>query len=94
MQEDRTLDYYMQRFMRRYEMGELASQMQVERVYHALVGDLISRLTSSVVFTNGTLRVRVMAAALRSELTMRREQLRSRINDELGAEVVKKIVVS
>ena len=94
MQEDRTVDYYMQRFMRRYELGELASQMRVERVYRALVGDLISRLTTSVVFSQGTLRVRVLAAALRQELTMRREQLRQRINQELGADVVQKIVIS
>lgn len=93
MQEDRTLDYYMQRFMRRYEMGELVSQMKVERVYRALVGDLISRLTTSIVLTQGTLRLRVLSAALRQELTMRRESLRTRINDDLGSEVVKKISI-
>ncbi len=94
MQEDRRLDYYMQRFMRRYELGELASQMKVERVYRALVGDVISRLTTSIVFSQGTLRVRVLAAALRQELTMRREQLRQRMNVELGSEMVLKIIVA
>ena len=94
MQEDRRLDYYMLRFMRRYELGELASQMKVERVYRALVGDVISRLTTSIVFSQGTLRVRVLAAALRQELTMRREQLRQRINVELGSEMVLKIIVA
>lgn len=94
MQEDRRLDYYMQRFMRRYELGELASQMMVERVYRALVGDVISRLTTSIVFSQGTLRVRVLAAALRQELTMRREQLRQRMNVELGSEMVLKIIVA
>ncbi len=94
MQEDRTLEYYMQRFMQRYELGEVASQMKVERVYRALVGDLIARLTTSIVFSHGTLRVRVLAAALRCELGMRREQLRQRMNDELGYDMVKKIVVA
>lgn len=93
MQEDRTVDYYMQRFFRRYELDEFASQMQVERVYRALVGDFISRLTTSISFSKGTLRLRLLSAALRQELTMRREGLRQRINDELGAEVVKKITM-
>ena len=75
-------------------MGELASQMKVERVYRALVGDFISRLTSSVVFSDGTLRVRVLSAALRYELGMRRESLRHRINDELGSESVRKINIA
>ncbi len=93
MQEDRTVDYYMQRFLHRYDMGEIASQMKVERIYRALVGDLISRLTSSIVYNQGNLRLRVLSAALRQELTMRRENLRNRINDELGSEVVKTITV-
>lgn len=93
MQEDRALDYYMQRFLRRYEMGELATQMKVERVYRALVGDLISRLTTSILFSDGILRLRVLSAALRQELTLRRESLRTRINDELGNESVKKITI-
>lgn len=93
MQEDRTVNYYMQRFLHRYEMGELVSQMKVERTYRALVGDLISRLTSSIVFTDGTLRLRLLSAALRQEITMRRESLRAAINEHLGGEVVKKIVV-
>ena len=93
MQEDRTVEFYMNRFFRRYEMGELASQMKVERIYRAVVGDFVSRLTTSVVFTQGTLRVRVLSAALRQELTMRREQLRQRINHELGSDMVQKISV-
>ena len=93
MQEDRTVDYYMQRFFKRYELDEFASQMQVERVYRALAGDLISRLTTSISFSKGTLRLRLLSAALRQELTMRREGLRTRMNQELGGDIVKKIMI-
>ncbi len=93
MQEDRTVDYYMQRFFRRYELNDFASQMQVEKVYRALAGDLISRLTTSISFSKGTLRLRLLSAALRQELTMRREGLRVRMNQELGGEIVKKIMI-
>lgn len=93
MQEDRTVDYYMQRFFKRYELNEFASQMQVEKVYRALAGDLISRLTTSISFSKGTLRLRLLSAALRQEMTMRREGLRVRMNQELGGEIVKKIMI-
>ena len=93
MQDDRTVDYYMQRFFRRYELDEFASQMQVERVYRALAGDLISRLTTSLSFSNGTLRLRLLSAALRNEMTMRRDALRQRINQELGGDIVKRIMI-
>lgn len=93
MQDDRTVDYYMQRFFQRYELNDFASQMQVERVYRALAGDLISRLTTSISFSGGTLRLRLLSAALRHEITMRRESLRQRINQELGGDIVKQIMI-
>lgn len=94
MQEDRAVDYYLERFFRRYEYSDFVSEMRVERLYHALVGDIISRLTQKITFKKGTLRVKVASAALKHELTMRRESLRTSMNDNLGAEVVQKIVVA
>ncbi|MBR1549934.1 MAG: DUF721 domain-containing protein [Bacteroidales bacterium] len=91
MQPDRTLNYYLQGALRRLDHGELADELRVEKVYRQLAGDLISRLTNSVQFSNGVLSLRLASAALRSEMMRRREGLRQRINDHLGAEVVKKI---
>jgi hypothetical protein len=39
------------------------------------------------------LSLRLSSAALRHEMTMRRESLRGKINDHLGAEVVKSIYI-
>ena len=93
MQPDRTLDYYLQGVLRRLDHGDFADELRVERVYRQLAGDLISRLTMSVQFTKGVLSLRVASAALRSELMRRREGLRVKINDYLGAEVVKTIYI-
>ena len=93
MQPDRTLDFYLQGALRRLDHGDFADELRVETVYRQLAGDLISRLTSSVQFSRGVLSLRVASAALRHELTIRRESLRTRINDHLGAEVVKNIYI-
>lgn len=92
--EDRTADYYIQRMLRQWDMGDLASEVEVERVYRHLAGDLIVRLTQRISFRKGTLRLKYMSAALRHEMTMRRESLQDKMNQELGGEVVKKIVIS
>ena len=65
--EDRTADYYIQRMFRQWDMADFASEMEVERVYRRLAGDLICRLTQRLSF---------------------------KINEELGGEVVKKIVIT
>ena len=92
--EDRTADYYIQRMLRQWDMADFATEVEVERVYRRLAGDLIGRLTQRISFKKGTLRLKYMSAALRQEMTYRRDSLRDKINSELGAEVVKKIIIS
>lgn len=93
MQPDRPLDYYIDRLFQQLDHGEFATEMEVQRSYRYLVGDLIYKLTTLCTFRNGTLRLRYAAAALRFEMVSRRESMRQRLNKELGGEVVKKIVV-
>ena len=93
MQPDYTIDHFLQRALRRLEYGELADEARIEYVYRQLAGDLISRLTPSVHFSRGTLTLRLSSAALRHEMFNRRESLRHRINDQLGAEVVHTIMI-
>lgn len=92
--EDRTADYYIQRMLRQWDLADFATEVEVERVYRRLAGDLISRLTQRLSFKKGTLRLKYMSAALRQEMTYRRESLRDKINSELGVEVVKKIIIT
>lgn len=92
--EDRTADYYIQRMLRQWDLADFASEIEVERAYRRLAGDLIGRLTQRVGFKKGTLRLKYMSAALRQEMTYRRESLRQAINADLGGDVVKKIVIS
>lgn len=93
MQPDRPLNYYMQKLFRQLDMGEFASEMEVQKTYRYLAGDLIYKLTTLCAYRDGTLRLRFAAAALRQEMTWRRETLRQRMNDELKGNVIKKIVI-
>lgn len=92
--EDRTADYYIQKMLRQWDMADFASEVEVDRVYRQLAGDLIGRLTQRLSFKKGTLRLKYMSAALRHEMTMRRESLQNKINEELGGNVIKKIVIT
>lgn len=93
MQPDRPLNYYIQKLFRQLDMGEFASEMEVQRTYRYLAGDLIYKLTTLCSYRDGTLKLRFAAAALRQEMTLRRDKLRQRMNDELKGNVIKKIVI-
>ena len=92
--EDRTADYYIQKMFCQWDLADFASEVEVERVYKQLAGDLINRLTQRITFKKGTLRLKYPAAALRQEMTFRRESMRQKMNEELGGEVIKKILIS
>lgn len=92
--EDRTADYYIQKMFRQWNMADFASEIEVERVYKRLAGDLITRLTQRISFKKGTLRLKYAAAALRQEMTWRRDSLMQKMNEELGGDVVKKIIIT
>lgn len=93
MQPDRPLDYYINLLFRQLDKAEFATEMEVQRAYRLLAGDLIYKLTPTITYRNGTLRLRFAAAALRHEMTMRRESLRQKMNSELHGDVIKKIVI-
>ena len=93
MQPDRPLNYYMERLFHQLDMGEFASEMEVQRTYRYLAGELIYKLTTLCTYRDGTLKLRFAAAALRQEMTWRKEKLRQRMNDELKGNVIKKIMI-
>jgi len=90
---EHTLQELLKRCYHRLDMDDTVTEMEVVRVYRQVVGDLISRLTSSAKFSKGTLTIKLRSAALRQELFYRRQSMADKINDGLGKTVVKQIVM-
>lgn len=89
---EHTLQDLLRKAYRRLDMDATVMEMDVKRAYESVVGDLISRLTVSVRYSQGTMTVSLASAALRQELWQRRESLAGRINEVVGSHAVKKIV--
>ncbi len=78
-----------------YQQNNLSSVVdvyQVRSAYNEVVGDLIAKLTQSLRFESGILYVRLLSAALRHEMTLRKQNLIDRINQHLGRLAVEEIV--
>ncbi|MCX6140575.1 MAG: DUF721 domain-containing protein [Candidatus Kapabacteria bacterium] len=72
--------------------GELAKS-RLPRYWEEVVGEGLAGRTVIRSFENGTLRVHVPEAAWRSELSLRREDLRSKINALAGGDMVREIII-
>ena len=66
-------------------------QYSVITSWHTLVGEQVAKVSEATRIENGILYVRVATAPWRAELTMRRMEIRDRINVTLGEAIVKDI---
>ncbi|TDN95827.1 DUF721 domain-containing protein [Sunxiuqinia elliptica] len=60
--------------------------------WEQVVGKTIARYTESLRITNGTLFVKTSSPALRSELVMMKEQLKARLNEQAGEQLIREII--
>ena len=83
-------------------IGDYISEMNIERKlkevdlvesWEKVVGKGIASKTTSIYLKKGVLHIHLKSSIVRNELMMIRENLRSRLNERAGEELVKEIVL-
>ena len=69
-------------------------KVEVKEIWHRIMGNTISKYTTSVELKAETLYVRLSSPVLSQELNYGKEKIIKNINDELGSDVVKKIIIT
>lgn len=68
------------------------SELDVLNSWEAVMGKTVASYTEDIQIRNGTLFLRISSPMLRNELVMMREQIKKRLNENAGAELVQQIV--
>ncbi len=68
-------------------------QTRVEKMWLELMGPVISGYTSRIKLDDHVLLLFIDSSSLKSELTIMRENIRTRINERLGEEYIKEVRV-
>lgn len=76
----------------RLDMADKVQALDVQQAYYDVVGKFITQLTKNVKYDNGVLRVQLLSAALRTELSYKKQSLIDKINETLKCQVVKEII--
>ena len=76
-------------FLRESGLEQSVLEVQIADVWPQVMGDVVNRLTRSVEVKNGVLYVRVNSAALKTQLFENRFELVRKLNDAVGAQVIK-----
>lgn len=73
-----------------------SEKIQSERLKQAwkkCMGPMINGYTHKIYFSKGTLYIKLTSSVLRHELQLGKDQLRSNLNEEIGQEIIKQIVI-
>lgn len=69
------------------------AEARIPEVWESVVGPMAAYYTTSLSVVKGVLHVKMGSASARSELFMRREELRHAINKAVGVNVVNVVIV-
>ncbi|MEO5930526.1 MAG: DUF721 domain-containing protein [Candidatus Kapaibacterium sp.] len=82
-----------QQWLRENNLSEKLQENSVPSYWVEIVGESVARHAQVERIERGTMFVKVQSAVWRNELAMRREEIRAKVNERLGAEIVKEIVL-
>ncbi len=68
-------------------------KVTVEEAWHQLMGPAISKYTDKVILEGDTLRVRLSSSVLREELSYGKDKIIQMLNEEVGRDLIKKLVL-
>lgn len=88
-----TLSEVLQEIVAAYRLKPQMNQAKLSANWEGLMGKTIARHTSNLYFKDGVLQLSITSAPLRNELFFSREQIKKRLNEALGEEFIKEVVI-
>lgn len=79
-------------YVQENNLEQKLSELDLLKSWESVVGKTVARYTSDLFIQNTTLFVKTSSPVVRNELLMIREEIRIRLNEVVGREIIKTIV--
>lgn len=90
---DETLKDALQRFSNDRQFKTKLRQAKINSLWPELMGPTIANYTSEIVVRNRILYLRINSSSLKQELTYGKDKILNLINEELGEEFLKDVII-
>ena len=90
---DVSLQEAMKDMLREYRLTPQLNETRIKMLWEKLMGKTISTYTSNIQVRKNVLYLTILSAPLKHELSFGKEKIRSLLNDELGEEYIKEVVI-
>jgi predicted nucleic acid-binding Zn ribbon protein len=88
-----TLGEALKRFLEKSRMKPAIQSMQIEDHWEKIMGATIAKFTDKIEIRNGTLFIYTQIAPLKNELIFQKELIIERINENMGENLVREVVI-
>ncbi len=82
-----------QQFLDKSRIKNDVQAMQIQDIWAELMGKTIANYTEKIQLYNDRLFITTSVAPLKQELLYQRDKIRQRVNEALGKELVKEVIV-
>jgi hypothetical protein len=82
-----------QKFLDQSRIKGSIQALQIEEVWGEIMGKTIAKYTEEIKIINDTLFITTHVAPLKQELVFQKEKIKLRVNEALGKNVIKEIVI-
>ena len=90
---DYTLAEALKQMIQEYRLGAHLNETKVKTLWAERMGKTITTYTSDVTVRKNVLYISILSAPLKHELSYAKEKIRAMMNDELGEEFIKEVVI-
>ncbi len=91
--EESTLGDVIKDFIEANRLQKGLDKISVKEAWHAVMGSAISNYTTAIKLDREVLYVQLSSSVLREELSYGKEKIIKLVNEELGKDLIKKIVL-
>ncbi|ANW95624.1 RNA-binding protein [Wenyingzhuangia fucanilytica] len=92
--EANPLSDLMKHFIKANNLEQGFQKINVEEEWAKLMGPGVKSYTERISLKGGTLMVKISSAALRTELSYGKEKIQTMMNEALGEELIKKVILN
>lgn len=90
---DLSLQEAMKEMLQQYRLTPQLNETRVKLLWEKLMGKTISTYTANIQVRKNVLYLTILSAPLKHELSYGKEKIRALLNDELGEEFIKEVVI-
>ena len=81
------------KLMKNPKLAEKMDELDALDVWKELIGDSLEKFVVDAKMYKGNLHVKLSSSVLRNELSYKKNELKEKINQKLGKEIVKEIIL-